>query len=89
MRRMLKLKRKIGSKGQVVIPKPIREELGIHTGEEVYFYVQEDKVILEKKSGEAFLEEFLNAVKEKQEEPAKIDWDQRYYGEFKSPSHPE
>lgn len=83
---MLKLKRKVGSKGQVVIPKPIREELGIHAGEEVYFYVQEGKVIVEKKSAETFLEEFLNEVKEKREEPAEIDWDERYYGEYASPS---
>lgn len=81
---MLKLKRKVGSKGQVVIPKPIRDQLGIHEGEEVYFYVENGKVVVEKKSGEAFLEEFLHEIDEKQEEPANIDWDKRYYNEDKA-----
>jgi len=78
---MLKLKSKIGPKGQVVIPKPIREILGFEPGEHVYFYIRKDEVILEKKSGKEILNEFINEI-EKKKPPRKIDWDKVYYSQF-------
>lgn len=78
---MLKLKSKVGPKGQVVIPKPIRDTLGFEPGEEVYFHMHENGVILEKKSGEEILNEFINEV-EKKKPPKKIDWDELYYSQF-------
>ncbi len=78
---MLKLKSKVGPKGQVVIPKPIRDTLGFEPGEEVYFHMHENEVILEKKSGEEILNEFINEV-EKKKPPKKIDWDELYYSQF-------
>lgn len=78
---MIKLRSRIGPKGQVVIPKPIRDTFGFESGEEVYFHVHDDEVILEKKSGEKVLEEFINQFKKKKL-PEKIDWDELYYSQF-------
>jgi AbrB family looped-hinge helix DNA binding protein len=38
--------RRVGTKGQVVIPKPVRDLLGIHPGMEVTFAVDRGEVIL-------------------------------------------
>ena len=54
------IKREIGEKGQVVIPKDIREHLGLKIGEKVVFEVKDDKVTLKKEESERFLEEFLD-----------------------------
>jgi AbrB family looped-hinge helix DNA binding protein len=39
---------KLSKKGQIVIPKEIREKFGIKPGDAVIFRIQGDKVILEK-----------------------------------------
>jgi len=39
---------KIGKKGQIVIPKEIRKNYNIKTGDAILFKVQEGKLILEK-----------------------------------------
>jgi AbrB family looped-hinge helix DNA binding protein len=39
---------KMSKKGQIVIPKEIREKFGIKPGDAVIFKVQGDKVIIEK-----------------------------------------
>ncbi|MBY8986607.1 MAG: AbrB/MazE/SpoVT family DNA-binding domain-containing protein [Candidatus Lokiarchaeota archaeon] len=39
---------KLSKKGQIVIPKEIREKFGIRAGDSVIFKIQGDKVILEK-----------------------------------------
>lgn len=39
---------KLSKKGQIVIPKEIREKFGIKAGDAVIFRIQGDKVILEK-----------------------------------------
>lgn len=37
---------RVGAKGQVVIPKPIRDRIGLHPGDEVDFEVHDDQVVL-------------------------------------------
>lgn len=45
---MVKLYSKIGPKGQVLIPKPIREIAGLHPGTRVSLEVKEADVVIEK-----------------------------------------
>ena len=42
------IKRGIGEKGQVVIPKDIRKHLGLDVGINITFEVEDDKIILRK-----------------------------------------
>ncbi|PIN75482.1 hypothetical protein COV18_02925 [Candidatus Woesearchaeota archaeon CG10_big_fil_rev_8_21_14_0_10_37_12] len=44
---MLQLKRFIGPKGQVVLPKDIRNQLNLQTGTEVMFKIEENKIVIE------------------------------------------
>jgi len=44
---------KIGSKGQVVIPKALRKALGLHPGTKVFFTLREDGILLEKPQEDA------------------------------------
>ncbi|MGI8945682.1 MAG: AbrB/MazE/SpoVT family DNA-binding domain-containing protein [Thermoleophilaceae bacterium] len=37
---------RIGAKGQVVIPKALRDRAGLHPGDEVEFEFREDEVVL-------------------------------------------
>jgi len=57
------IKREIGEKGQVVIPRDIRDHLGLKKGIKVIFEVKDDEVIIKKENNEKFLEEFLNTPK--------------------------
>ena len=76
------LRSKMGEKGQVVIPKPIRERLKLQPDSEVEFDVEEDKVVLKKKkSGLEAYEEFINAFP-KMKLPKHIDWDKEHYSQF-------
>jgi antitoxin PrlF len=39
---------KVTSKGQITLPKPLREALGLKTGDEIVFRVEPDRAILAK-----------------------------------------
>ena len=55
------IRREIGEKGQVVIPKDIREMLGLHRGEQVIFEVKNEEVKIKKEQNpEEFLDDFLD-----------------------------
>ncbi len=49
---MFTKERKVGPKGQVVIPKDFREEMGIHSGSKVQFELTEDGIIIKKEDEE-------------------------------------
>ena len=78
---LLKLISKIGEKGQVVIPKAIRDQFGFAPNTEICFVVEGDKVIISAIKSETALYDFMNAVK-KRKLPNKIDWDKEYYEQF-------
>jgi AbrB family looped-hinge helix DNA binding protein len=58
----LQLRARLGPKCQAVIPKPVREALHVGPGDEIVFRVRDQQIILERKSGQEIMEEFLNAV---------------------------
>ena len=74
------LKRKLGPKGQIVIPKDIRDMLNLKPGSEIIFEIHENKITIRPaKNGEDFLKNFIKTPK-KLKEP--IDYkevlDQQY-----------
>ena len=70
----LTLSSTVGEKGQVVIPKPVRDLLGISSKSEVLFSLENGKVVLEKKSGREVYQEFISVVKDKIKFGKRIDW---------------
>ncbi len=60
----MQLKRTVGEKGQIVIPKDIRDYTGIKPGSEVVFEVKEKEIVIKsQKSGREFVEDFCNVPK--------------------------
>jgi len=58
------IKREIGEKGQVVIPKDIRNNLGFDVGVKITFEIEDDKVIIKKEEdAEKVVEDFFNTPK--------------------------
>ena len=45
----MELERTVSSKGQIVIPTSIRKKLGLKTGSEVIFEIEEGKIIVKRK----------------------------------------
>lgn len=41
-------KRKVGQRGQVTLPKELREQLGIHGGDDVVVHREDDRIVIEK-----------------------------------------
>ena len=74
----LEIEAKVGAKGQVVIPKPIRDAYDIRPGTTVRFGIDGDRIVIH--GGEDVLDEFLEAV-EKSPEPESVDWDAEYYSQ--------
>ena len=72
----LKLSASVGEKGQVVIPKPLRDLFDIAPHTDLSFSVEGDRIILEKKNPKQACLEFITAVKDKIKLPKKINWDE-------------
>ena len=43
---MITIKAKVGTRGQIVIPKPIREMFQIHAGEDMFFRVENNEILM-------------------------------------------
>lgn len=73
----MKLKRKVGERGQVVIPKDIREQEDIHPQNSVHFTVEDGKIVIEK--GKKKLTEVFSRISRKSEGVGKTS--DEYYRE--------
>ena len=56
---------KVGKRGQIVIPKPIRDMLEIKPKDKLFFFVKGKRIVIEQRSPEEIVEEYLSVVKEK------------------------
>ena len=64
--------RPLGDKGQVVIPKQIREQFHLTSGTLLCFEVRDDKIIITPQYSDSFLDEFCSIIQEKIREPIRI-----------------
>jgi len=76
----MRLKSKVGERGQVVVPKKIRNEMGIRPGMQVYFQMDDEGVRMETGDDKA-LEEFFTAIP-KIKPPKDIDWNEMFYSQL-------
>jgi len=68
------VKRKIGPKGQVVIPKDIRQHMGVEPGSEVIFEVREKEVVMEPSRAPAdIVNEYVSIVTSKLKSRIQLD----------------
>lgn len=76
------LSRKVLAKGQVVIPKTIRDLLGINEGDDVVIDVEREKIILSKKGDvfDVFLEVSKRKAKKISMKDIKKELEARYGG---------
>ena len=81
----IQLRSKVGEKGQVVIPKPLRDQFNLSKETELVFEVEGDKIAISRaKTDLALLEEIFNAFP-KRKLPKNIDWRELYYSQYKFP----
>ncbi|AAB89253.1 MULTISPECIES: AbrB/MazE/SpoVT family DNA-binding domain-containing protein [Archaeoglobus] len=75
--------RTVGKKGQVTIPKEIREKFGLKEGEKVVFEIRGDEIILRpEKSGRDYVEELTSIIEKKLEAPEPAELKRLYYGQI-------
>ncbi|MDI6826385.1 MAG: AbrB/MazE/SpoVT family DNA-binding domain-containing protein [Candidatus Aenigmarchaeota archaeon] len=73
----IEFERKVGPKGQVVIPKEIRKLLGIRPETSVYVSIEDEKVVIKPKTGS--LKQFLSIIPvEKRKKMKMKDFDKWY-----------
>jgi len=75
----IEFERKVGPKGQVVIPKEIRRLTGIKPESKVYIALEDDKVVIKPKTGG--LKEFLSIIPPEKKKKMTIKDFDRWYEE--------
>jgi len=67
------MSRKVGPKGQVVIPKSIRDALGLHPGVDVMIEVRGDEVVITKpRIGGSYTEYYISTRSPKLKKPVNV-----------------
>lgn len=62
----MRIKRRVGPKGQIVIPKIVREALGIQAGDEIIIEVREKELLMKPDlDPEEFIDDFCSTGKKK------------------------
>ncbi len=75
--------RTVGKKGQVTIPKEIREKFSLKEGEKVVFEIKGNEIVMRpEKSGRDYVEELASIVKKKLEAPEARELKRWYYGQI-------
>jgi len=69
----MRLKSKLGPKGQVVIPKEIRETLKIGPGDEVFFELRGEEVVVRPKRRGSIIAEFAELAPKKSKLREEVD----------------
>jgi AbrB family looped-hinge helix DNA binding protein len=70
----MKIRRKIGQKGQIVIPKVVRESAGIEPGDEIIMEVREKEVVIRPGTDpERFIESFCSVTGRKLTEKLNLE----------------
>ena len=78
---MVELKAKVGTRGQIVIPKPIRDILHINAGDTMCLRVETDEILVRKESDSDILDKMFSLF-EKLPVPENLDWKELYYSQF-------
>ena len=72
--------RELGAKGQLVVPKDIRDHFGLKKGSKVVFEVKDDKIIIKPQKNEEFIDTFCHTVEKKLKK--RIDIKELYSGQI-------
>ncbi len=80
---MITQRSKVGERGQVVIPKPIRDMFKIEPQDEISFKVDDGRIYIEPTNPEEILREYLSEVK-RVKKPKKIDWKKEYGSQYEA-----
>ena len=75
----LEIEATVGQRGQVVIPKPIRDAYDLRPGATVRFSIEDGQIII--RGDDDALITYLDAI-EKRPEPDEIDWDEQYAARY-------
>ncbi|MBI2077308.1 MAG: AbrB/MazE/SpoVT family DNA-binding domain-containing protein [Euryarchaeota archaeon] len=79
---MLKLHSRMGPRGQTVIPKPVRDELGLRPGDELDVHVSGGQIVIEPAKRREAVEFFLR-LGPKKRTLKRIDWEKELYQRYR------